>query len=62
MEASTEMRTYELSFIGRTKGAIGIVYPIRIQVLATGEEEAKLKVYDAHDPHSPVQVRLVEAK
>lgn len=43
------MKKYECNFIGRTKDAIGIFYPIRAEVEAENPEEANVNLYDKYD-------------
>ncbi len=40
---------WQVSFNGRTAGAIGITYPITDTVEADTEEEARLKLYDKYE-------------
>lgn len=48
------MNQYVANFRGRTKGAIGIFYPLRVVVKANSLEEAKLKLYETHEPEAGV--------
>jgi hypothetical protein len=43
------MKTYASSFIGRTKGALGLTYPCTATVQAKDEKEALVKLYDTHE-------------
>ena len=43
------MKTYTVRFYGRTKGAIGICYPITEKVKAESPEQAFLKLYDKYE-------------
>ena len=53
------MPKYLVSFTGRTRGAIGIVYPITLTIEANTPEDAKRKVYDTHDPYlSPTATEI----
>ena len=40
---------YLATFVGRTRGAIGIFYPISTEVEAETPEAAELKLYDTHE-------------
>lgn len=42
---------FTLTFYGRVKGAIGINYTITTVVEADDCEDAKLKLYDTHEPY-----------
>jgi hypothetical protein len=42
---------YAVAFSGKTKGAIGINYFIRLIIEAESAEAAILKVYETHDPY-----------
>ena len=43
------MNKYKITFIGRTKNAIGITYQITKIVEADNEVEAALKLYETHE-------------
>lgn len=47
------MKMYRIEFTGRTKGAIGITYPIIEWVEAESPSKAVLKLYDKHEHISP---------
>ena len=50
----TKMEKYRITFIGRTKNALGITYKITKTVEAADEVAATLKLYDTHE-HIMVQ-------
>ena len=54
------MKTYEIKFNGRTKGAIGIVYPIIDEVEAESPSKAVLKLYDNYEYISPKNINGVD--
>jgi len=56
------MPRYEIKFIGRALGAIGITYPITAVVEAEGEEQARLKLYDEYDCVVGAKVRRLPEK
>lgn len=43
------MKNYQISFIGRTKGALGITYRIVDTVQAEDEKKAILALYDKYE-------------
>lgn len=48
------MPQYRVKFTGRTRGAIGIFYPIALDVEAPDPESALLACYDTHEHiHNP---------
>ena len=47
------MKEFSIAFIGRTKGNIGIMYPIREIVTAEDIDSAILKLYEKYDHISP---------
>lgn len=56
------MKKFQIKFIGRTKGAIGIVYPIVVTVEAEDKQQALLKLYDSYEHiQGPSLITEVEA-
>lgn len=53
------MKTYEIEFIGRLNGALGITYKIVAQVEAPNQEAAILKLYEKYEH---IMVQRVEVK
>lgn len=47
------MKVFSIEFIGRTKGSIGIMYPIKEEVIAEDFDSAILKLYEKYDHISP---------
>lgn len=43
------MKNYNVTFVGRLKGAIGIMYPIHAEVSAENEHAANVKLYDTYE-------------
>ncbi len=54
-----EENTYQVSFLGRTKNALGIVHDCSVQVYANNEEQVKLKLYDTHEHISNIAITKV---
>lgn len=52
------MKHYHAKFIGRTKGAIGIFYPIEALTKGVDEEAARLALFDDYEHIQ--QLKLVE--
>ena len=52
---------YLATFTGRQLGAIGIVYPCRVEVEADDPEAARLKLYDTHEHLSGLRLTPADA-
>lgn len=54
------MKTYNITFIGRLSGAIGLIYKIKENnVKAMDKEKAVLKLYDKYDDISVTNIETV---
>lgn len=47
---------YRVTMIGRTAGAIGVFYPVTLEISADSEAEARERMYDTHEPLHSVRV------
>lgn len=56
------MKTYEIEFYGRLKGAIGIFYTITDTVQAENEEAAILALYDKYENVHRPKIKEVSAE
>lgn len=53
------LHSYRATFTGRTRGAIGIVYPIRTICHGETEEQARLSLYEHWDPYFTPKLELM---
>lgn len=57
------METYRVQFHGRTRGALGITYPITLTLQVedgTSIDAVKLRVYDTHEQCAAMVVTRVD--
>ena len=56
------MTTYNATFTGRTRGAIGKFYPIRTTVSGENKEKARHNLYDRYEHISNLTLKVKKRK
>lgn len=57
----TKIKTYEIRFTGRKKGAIGVFYPITAQVFAVNTDAAVLALYERFEHVQNPQAKEIQS-